>query len=125
MSLLPTIIWLNMSTTSSSTSQPLAASAPQAEHGLPAGISMTGRGSAKEKNLSPSGRKPVEPSPVCLYATSGSKIGYPPDCAAEKEAEMKRRYRMQARKRMLGSALAALGVMVWLTSAALGLASHD
>ena len=38
---------------------------------------------------------------------------------------MKRRYRMQARKRMLGSALAGLGVMVWLTSAALGLASHD
>ena len=38
---------------------------------------------------------------------------------------MKRRYRMQARKRVLGSALAALGVMVWLTAAALALASHD
>jgi hypothetical protein len=37
---------------------------------------------------------------------------------------MKRGYRMQARKRILGSALAALGVSVWLTSAALGLASH-
>jgi hypothetical protein len=38
---------------------------------------------------------------------------------------MKRRYRMQARKRTLGSALAVLGVMVWLMSAALGLVSHD
>src|SRR5438477_21743 len=31
----------------------------------------------REKNLSPSGRKPVEPSPVCLYATSGSEIVIP------------------------------------------------
>jgi hypothetical protein len=36
-----------------------------------------------------------------------------------------RRYRMQVRKRILGSALALLGVIVWAMSAALGLASHD
>jgi hypothetical protein len=38
---------------------------------------------------------------------------------------MKRRYRMRARKRILGSALGVLGVTVGLMSAALGLASHD
>ena len=38
---------------------------------------------------------------------------------------MKRRYRMRERKKMLGAALAVLGVMVWAVSATLGLASHD
>ena len=38
---------------------------------------------------------------------------------------MKGRYRMQARKRRLGSALAVFGVMVWAMSATLALASHD
>jgi hypothetical protein len=38
---------------------------------------------------------------------------------------MKRRYRMRVRKRILGSALAVLGVMVWAMSATLGLASND
>ncbi len=36
-----------------------------------------------------------------------------------------RRHRMQARKRILGSALAVLGVTVWAVSAALGLAFND
>jgi hypothetical protein len=35
------------------------------------------------------------------------------------------RYRMRVRKRILGSALSVLGVMVWAMSASLGLASHD
>jgi hypothetical protein len=36
-----------------------------------------------------------------------------------------RRYRMQVRKRILGSAFAVLGVMAWAMSATLALASHD
>jgi hypothetical protein len=32
---------------------------------------------------------------------------------------------MRERKKMLGAALAVLGVMVWAVSATLGLASHD
>jgi hypothetical protein len=43
----------------------------------------------------------------------------------EEEPETKRRYRMRVRKRILGSALAVLGVMVWAMSATLGLASND
>jgi hypothetical protein len=43
----------------------------------------------------------------------------------EEEREMKRRYRMRVRKRILGSALAVLGVMAWAMSATLGLASND
>jgi hypothetical protein len=38
---------------------------------------------------------------------------------------MKRRYRMRIHRRILGSALAVLGVMVWAMSATLGLASND
>jgi hypothetical protein len=38
---------------------------------------------------------------------------------------MKRRYRMRVRKRILGSALAVLGVLVWAISATLPLASED
>ena len=38
---------------------------------------------------------------------------------------MNRRYRMRVRKKMLGSALAVLGVMVWTITATLPLASED
>ncbi len=38
---------------------------------------------------------------------------------------MKRRYRMRVCKRILGSVLAVLGVMVWAMSAILGLARND
>ena len=38
---------------------------------------------------------------------------------------MNRRYRRRERNRILGAALAVLGVMVWVISATLALASHD
>jgi hypothetical protein len=38
---------------------------------------------------------------------------------------MKRRYRMRERKKILGGALAVLGVVVWAISAALRLAPAD
>jgi hypothetical protein len=43
----------------------------------------------------------------------------------KEEPEMNRRYRRRIRKRTLGSALAALGVMVWAVSATLRLAPDD
>src|ERR1700730_18657879 len=76
MSLLPTMIWLNIPFSPHQHHRRLPP-APQAEHGLQAGVSTTGRGSAKEKNLSPPGQEPVAQRACCGHAarTSSASTG--------------------------------------------------
>ena len=58
---------------------------------------------------------------VCSYATFGIGSGHRERGGARDEAAISN----AGRKRILGSALAVLGVMVWAMSATLGLASND
>src|ERR1700719_4642501 len=71
MSSLPTMIWLNIPFSPHQHHRRLPP-APQAELGLQAGVSTTGRGSAKEKNLSPPDQEPVAQRACCGHAARTS-----------------------------------------------------